>query len=227
MNLQDLRRDIRNAGLRGALLDIAYRLVNRPAKVMVLQMMILTPDTLSPVILIEDKWRPRFLDEDTLRRLARYPMNEMNQRFLDQALKKGDRCMAILDDDRLAAYGWYSNKETAVTEDLELLFSPGWIYMYKGFTHPDYRGLRLHARGMASALMSYAKECHLGLVSFVEANNYNSLRSVHRMGYRDVGRMVVVEVMGRRWIQASTPCRAYGLSLRPRPPARLQPVAPV
>ncbi|MGH9868779.1 MAG: GNAT family N-acetyltransferase [Candidatus Polarisedimenticolia bacterium] len=227
MNLQDLRRDIRNAGLGGALFDIAYRFINRPARFMVLQMMILTPESLAPGFLVEDDWRPRFLDERTLRRHAQDPMNEMTQRFLDQALEKGDRCMAILDDDRLAAYGWYSSKETAVTEDLALRFAPSWVYMYKGFTHPEYRGLRLHARGMASALMSYAEEGRRGLVSFVEANNFNSMRSVHRMGYRDVGRIVVMGALGRRWVLASPRCRALGLSLHTRPPGRPQPIAPV
>jgi hypothetical protein len=213
MNMQDLRRDIRHAGLGGALFDVVYRAFNRPARLMVLQMMTLTPESLAPGFLEEDRWRPSFLDERRLRSLARDPANELDEAFLDRALEKGDRCMAILEGDRLAAYGWYSDRETEVSPGLALSFAPGWTYMYKGFTHPAYRGLRLHARGMASALIACAEEGRHGLVSFVEANNYNSLRSVHRMGYRDVGRILVVGTRGRHWIAQSPGCRRLGLSL--------------
>jgi hypothetical protein len=56
-------------------------------------------------------------------------------------------------------------------------------FMYKGFTRPEYRGQRLHAVAMANALMECAKEGRRGLVCFVEANNFNALKSCYRMAW--------------------------------------------
>lgn len=45
MKLADLRRDVRNAGLSGALLSIGYRGINRLTRFMALIMLSVTPET--------------------------------------------------------------------------------------------------------------------------------------------------------------------------------------
>ncbi|HKY34215.1 MAG TPA: GNAT family N-acetyltransferase [Candidatus Polarisedimenticolia bacterium] len=220
MNIQDIRRNIRNAGVAGAVFDLGYRIANRSGRLMVLQMMKVTMESLDPEFLARgapwERFQGSFLDEAAVRRHGIDPANEMAPRFLEEALAKRDRCYALMDGDRLAAYGWYSTRETALGDGLTLSYGPQWVYMYKGFTHPAYRGLRLHARGMAGALQATASEGYRGLLSFVEANNFSSLRSVHRMGYRDIGRIVVLGILGRHWISVAPECRPYGLELRCR-----------
>ena len=148
-----------------------------------------------------------------MREYARDPLNEMNDQFLDNALAKGDRCFAILDGDILASYGWYSNNATSISDELVFRFSADWIYMYKGFTRSDYRGLRLHALGMALALREYSKYGFRGIVSNVEANNYNSLKSVHRMGYHDIDKILALKLFGKYWIRTGQRCKSYGIEL--------------
>src|SRR5262249_10874862 len=115
--------------------------------------------------------------------------------FVRQVSAKGDECYAMLDGDILAAYGWYSRNRTVLdNEDLMLRFDSSYIYMYKGFTLDRYRGQRLHAIGMTRALAEYKTQGFCGLVSYVESNNFDSLKSCYRMGYRNCGRIHILRV---------------------------------
>src|SRR5207245_9056607 len=103
-----------------------------------------------------EPYRPMFLGAETLRRLGRYPANELPGSFLDEALARGDECYGFLAGETLAAYGWYSRMPTPLElPGLELHFNREYVYMYKGFTHPAHRGRRLHAIGMTRALQHY------------------------------------------------------------------------
>jgi hypothetical protein len=88
--------------------------------------------------------------------------------------------------------------------------------MYKGFTHTRYRGQRLHAIGMMAALEASRADGSGGLVSYVESNNFSSLRSCGRMGYRDFGWIAFARARDRYWIRASAGCREYGFRLEHR-----------
>ena len=215
MKLEDLRRDVKNAGVRGAAWNLTYRALNRVTRFMALTMLSVTPETVDASFLSgKAEHEHRFLTTAEIEALARDPASEMPEEFVEQALPRGDRCFAILDGAVVASYGWYSRQETAVTDELSLRFSPQWAYMYKGFTRPAYRGQRLHAVGMARAMMEYSREGCLGLVSYVESNNFNSLKSCYRMGYVKAGTIVALRVGGRYFIRAGSGCAPFGLGLR-------------
>jgi hypothetical protein len=157
---------------------------------------------------------PGFLDEEQLRRLARDPANELDASFLNEALAKGDRCYAILDGDRLAAYGWYSRQPTRIDPpELLLGFDADYVYMYKGLTRPEYRGQRLHAIGMNRALQHYLEHGARGIISYVESTNFDSLKSCYRLGYRHFGDIYLWRVFGQYLRLYSPACRRYGFNL--------------
>lgn len=146
-----------------------------------------------------------FLSEAQLRAFAADPANEMSEAFLDAALGKGDECYAILDGANLAAYGWYATTPTPVgAPELQLHFRADYVYMYKGFTDPRYRGQRLHAIGMTRALREYRGRGLRGIVSYVESVNFDSLKSCFRMGYRVFGSIYLVRLF-RRYLAFSSP----------------------
>ncbi len=130
-------------------------------------------------------------------------------------LPKGDYCYAILDGEKLASYGWYSTKPTSINPELVLYFNDQWVYMYKGYTHPGYRGQRLHAIGMAKALEAFTKKGFKGLISYVETNNFASLKSVYRMGYRNFGKVRILKIFGRYFIKSDEGCSAYDFTVKP------------
>jgi hypothetical protein len=138
----------------------------------------------------------------------------MSKEFLDHALGKGDECYGFTCNGTVAAYGWYaSNATSAVAPGLLLHFSPGYVYMYKGFTHDDHRGKRLHAIGMTRALQHYLSKGYKGVVSYIESTNFDSLKSCDRMGYRVFGSIYVVKLFGRYLAFSSSGCARFAFRL--------------
>lgn len=213
MNVALVRDDLKHFGLINTVYDMTIRAINRVTTFKVLKCMQLSKVDPSYLV-IDKKYSHGFLKEDALRELATNSEYEMTPEFIDQALAKGDQCYAIMDGDTLASYGWYSNKPTAIyPEDLILDFKKQYVYMYKGYTHHDYRGQRLHAIGMAWALQNFLQDRFEGLVSYVESSNFSSLKSVYRMGYVDCGQIYLAKVFNKYLIHADPDCQQYGMRL--------------
>jgi hypothetical protein len=134
----------------------------------------------------------RFLASDELARFVGAE-NELAPHHVERAAAGHDLCFAALKDDRLAAYGWYALGciEAEHCDNVALSFPADVAYMYKGFTHPDFRGLRLHGFAMRLALEALVRERGVTkLVSTVDWLNFASLKSCDRLGYRRLGRMI-------------------------------------
>lgn len=128
--------------------------------------------------------------------------------YLDPSLAAGVRagrelCFAALAGDRLAAFGCYSleSVEPEHAAGAAMSFPADVAYMSYGFTHPDFRGARLHGLVMGLALKQLAERGVTKLVSIVGWTNWASLKSCYRLGYVNAGTMLTV---GR-------PKRAFGV----------------
>jgi hypothetical protein len=193
---------------------LKYSLINKFTFYKELQGLTVTMETLDPRYLeIDEKYTCRFLTKEELHAYARDEANQITTQFLDETLPKGDFCYAILEGDVLASYGWYSDKPTHISSDLKLVFDPSWIYMYKGYTLPAYRGQRLHAIGMARSLQAFTEKGYKGIISYVETNNFPSLRSCDRMGYKNFGRIKIIKKGGGYQITPESACAAYNFSV--------------
>lgn len=212
-----IRGSLAAFGLANTIHDLAVRAANRVVLLKVLKGV--TIDRVDPAFVgCPEPYRPMFLDAATLRALSGDPANELPEAFLDEALAKGDECYGFLAGDDLAAYGWYTTQPTRLEQPgLTLHFSSEYVYMYKGFTHPRHRGQRLHAIGMTRALQQYLSRGSKGLVSYVESNNFGSLKSVFRMGYREFGWICLLRVGGRTFTHASAGCRPYRFAIEREP----------
>jgi hypothetical protein len=199
-------------------------------------------DTPEPSFLsLEPGYHASFVSADELARYVARPEYELTDRFVSRELALGHECFAIRTDQTLAAYGWYATTPTHFTDDLSVHFDRPWVYMYKGFTHPAFRGRRLHAIGMTLALTLYRARGFRGLVSIVTADNAASLASCARMGYRRFGSIYTMRpgrILGLarpRWLNhvfmiASPGCKAFGFRLERSPvsppPAAVRVAAP-
>ena len=210
-----IRYELENFGLRATLYIIASRAINRLIYFTVLKCM--TISTVDPHYLKgNNKYSYMFLTPDMLFKFAKNKDYDLSEEFLQQALEKGDECYGILDGDTLASYGWYSDMPTIVSDisdAMRVRFSNDYIYMYKGYTHNRYRGQRLHAIGMTSALKEYLSRGFKGIVSYVELTNFSSLKSVYRMGYQDIGKIYVLKIFGKFLVLRTKGCREYGVWL--------------
>jgi hypothetical protein len=157
-------------------------------------------------------FRAGFVPRDAARAFAADPANDLSPQFVEQALARGDRCFAIREEDRLASYSWYAFQPTVIDlPHLLLHFQRGWVYMYKAFTRPHYRGQRLYSHGVSLALRHYLDRGFLGLVAYVESTNFDSLKSSGRTGFRPFGSIVLA---GGHAL--STPgCAPFGFRLEP------------
>lgn len=155
-----------------------------------------------------------FLDHLKLADYSKQRDNYLPHDFLSDAVQKGDECYAITENGNLAAYGWYSNKETLTDiQGLKFCFDPSYIYMYKGFTKKSYRGKRLHAVGMGMALNEYTAKGFNGIVSYVDSTNFDSLKSCYRLGYEKVGSIVIFKLFGNVFHVPTTACRKYKIRM--------------
>jgi hypothetical protein len=216
MNLVKLRERLlsymKTYSMSEIVYSLIYKCVNRLTLFMVLKC--LTIDTIDLRFLQGvEAYRCEFLAPATLMALSENREYQIEKIFLKEAIDKGDECFAFFDGHRLASYGWYSTTPTRVNEDLELRFDDRYVYMYKGYTHPNYRGQRLHAIGMTMALNHYLDQGYSGIVSWVEANNVRSLRSCYRMGYKDFGEIYIVRLFRKHYILCSEGCKDYGFEV--------------
>jgi len=157
---------------------------------------------------LDGRYQAGFLDPDTVWRYTRHPEYDLNEESVRRAFAARDECFAIREGDSLAAYGWYSRAGSYhVSETLQFHFDPAWVYMYSGFTHPAYRGKRLHAFGMTMALAAYRARGARGFVSTVESWNEASLKSCARMGYHEFG--TIWEVLLGRLLGMRNPRSAF------------------
>jgi len=194
--------------------DLVVRTINVVALAKVFKVLVM--DASRPEFLeLPAGFRSKFLSEAQLRAFAGDPRNELADEFLDDALAKGDECYALLRNEKLACYSWYSTQPTVASDGLSIHFNPAFVYGYKAFTLPDFRGQRLHAIEVSRAMQAYLARGFRGTIAYVESHNFASLRSCYRMGYRDAGRALALGIAGRSWAWAGRGCRAFGCRFRP------------
>ena len=157
----------------------------------------------------------RFLSPDEVAHYAADPAHDLEPDLADRAADGRNSCFAALDGDRLAAYGWYAREwiEPEHCYGFGLRMPAEVAYMYKGFTHPDYRGKRLHGAVMGLALRAFSEHGVRALISTVEWTNDASLKSCARLGYRQIGQLAHARFLGRSCWRTSSKTRERGVQI--------------
>ena len=134
----------------------------------------------------------RFLTAREIRQFSSDPALDLEMNLAEEMDDGESLCFAALDQGKLAAYGWYAIHRAVPAHCFGVgLRLPGDVsYMFKGFTHPDYRGRRLHAAAMGLALAELSARGIRALISTVLWTNEASLHSCDRLGYLRLGRIV-------------------------------------
>jgi hypothetical protein len=216
MDLSYYRDSLKRYGVLPTFAHAAFRIANRVSHIVVLRAIVVTPHRLPPKLTELGQGPGRMLSAEAMRPFVADPLARLSHPFIDAAMARGDRCYAIFDGDVLAAYGWYATRPTRLFEiddGLSLRFDPSYTYMYWGYTRPSHRGQRMHAVGMASALALVTREGQKGLLSYVDATNYASLRSCERTGFAAFGTVALAKAGDRYFCRASSGCKPYGFEV--------------
>lgn len=184
----------RQHGLAAALQLLFDRAARRLIGLDVAEVVWLDADRLSESLQASTEFQFRFLDADEVAAFAADSKNELDPSHAKRVRAGNDLCFAALDGGRLAAYGWYAARsiEPEHCFGVALSFPEHVAYMYKGFTHPEYRGQRLHGLIMGLALVALRDRGIRSLISTVHWTNWASLRSCDRLGYVRLGKIVTL-----------------------------------
>lgn len=163
----------------------------------------------------------RRIDRPELERLAQDPANDISAAFLRTLQGRDDLCFGAFAGPRLAAYGFFAHAPTAIDPHLRFVFDESWVYIYKAFTRPDWRGRRLWPQVLLSALPELhawrnGRVALAGLVTLVLADNPPSLRAFARLGFRRQAQMPVLRLRRRALVLAERPHPHYRIE-SPRP----------
>jgi len=207
-----IRRDIKHFGLFCTVVDVFFRAVNCLVYFRIVQAFVL--EAVKPEYLDDGNLIWRFFSAEELRDLAADSSNEITERFLDDALAKGDRCYGAMDGDTLATYTWVSHKPTDA-DGLILHFDPEYVYFYKAFTRPRYRGKCLNSICAHRVLRHCLSEGTRGFIADIDVHNFASLRAAVRMGFIEFGRATILKLGHLPVVHVSRGCRKYGYFFRP------------
>ncbi len=140
--------------------------------------------------------------------------HSLSHRFLDEAIERGDRCVANFYNGELVGYGFVTRSRAPVTDQLEVLIDDHLRYRYKGWTHPAHRRKHLsHARGRINSTLFPMSDGHR-MVSYVDSHNFASRLKhpdVHpvRLGYAGY-----VTFFGEQYPFTGRIPRRFGFELR-------------
>lgn len=136
----------------------------------------------------------RFLTSDEVARFAK-PENDITPDLTDRVELGRDFCFAALANGRLAAYAWYAlgsieaeqNRGDTVSTGVAMSFPDNMAFMYKGFTHPDFRGKGLYGYVNAKALEELQARGVSTVISTADWTNWSALNACWRIGYQNLG----------------------------------------
>jgi GNAT superfamily N-acetyltransferase len=169
--------------------SLAYRIARRSCKVKTAHVLslelaeALRPS--SPPAGLEYRW----LTPDDIRAHAVDPANDLDSSLAERLANEHNFCLGAFDGLQLANYSWYatSSIEPEHCFDVGITYPPNTLYLYKAYTHPSYRGRRIHQCAVSRAARFFAERGLSRLIALVEFANWASLNSHKRMGFETVG----------------------------------------
>ena len=129
--VERLKDHHRRYGLAATIHDVECRLLNTFVHFEILKgMVVRLSDVTDPEMFEAPGFEGRFVESAALEPFARAGTHDLDLEFLNDAVRRGDRCYGIFAGEALASYGWYSQRPTAIDEHFVLHFDPAYTYMY-------------------------------------------------------------------------------------------------
>ena len=139
----------------------------------------------------------RAVDRTELQRLSADAACGISQKFLRGIERTPDLCFGAFDGEALVSYVFLAPASPiAIDARLQFAFPAGWIYVYKAFTRPAWRGKRLLHQVLAHGMGRLGPH---RFVTLVVAGNQASRNAFERCGFRPAQRFPVWRLLSRPW----------------------------
>jgi hypothetical protein len=144
----------------------------------------------------------RQLQRSEIQRYSYEAVYNFSLRFLKGIASRDDLCFGAFAGDKLVSYCFFAAMPTDIDADLRFHFPQRWIYVYKAFTHPAWRGRRLQQQvflralpGVSGWLSGLSQPA--GFVTLVMTDNVPSLSAFARLGFTPFESFRVLRVRSR------------------------------
>lgn len=137
----------------------------------------------------------RLLSASDARALADDPANDIPGTMADRLHGDRDFCLAAFSADRLASYAWFAvgsieaehHRGPQPKSGVAVSFPSTVAFMYKGFTHPDFRGRKLYGAVVGHGLVGL-KSCGVqSVLSTMDWTNTPARLALGRIGFEELG----------------------------------------
>lgn len=182
---------------------------------------------------IDPDFKVRLLTAEDVRRLAADPTNDLPMTMAPRVDSGRDFCMAALAGDRLAAYAWFAlgsieaehQRGPQPHSGVAVSFPPTVAFMYKGYTHPDFRGRRLYGAVLGQGLVALEAQGIKSILSTMDWTNAPARTALGRIGFEELG---LCWLWGwGRWMHTWAPRAARGRGAAFGSQAVVEPRSPV
>jgi len=208
-----IQRDLKYFGTACTIYDIFLRVLNWFVFLKVLRVIAISEIPTKPAL--PPNFRFEHIPVGEVARLSQNPEYALHPRLLHEMARGNNTCFGIYDGRTLANYMFVFVTPALMTDELEVAFGPRYAYLCAAFTHPRYRGLHVNSLGVDLGVREYLTRGFREILAYVESNNFSSLKSFARCGWRTVGTVHILRLFGRYIIHNGRGCSAYAFRVLP------------
>jgi len=167
----------------------------------------------------------RFLTPEDVREFSADPTNLLDEAFADRLETGQHFCFAAISakqtgERRLAAYAWFAphrvdaecNQGKHKNTGVDFSYPNHVVFMYKGFTHPEFRGRGLYGMVNGLAMRSLSDRGITHILSTMDWTNMAARRSCLRLGFSELG--LVYRWGWGRWMHTNAPRASRSLGIQ-------------
>jgi L-amino acid N-acyltransferase YncA len=129
-------------------------------------------------------------------------LNGMTRKIINIATKRGEKCWVIHREGEVAAYVWISSAREKVMSDTGYYLTPREppAYWWRDiYVAPRYRGRKLPKELFCAWVFSLKENERKDIYTEIEPTNLNSVRAHISLGFRKIGILYMVCVLGGRF----------------------------
>ncbi len=125
-----------------------------------------------------------------------HDFDEKAKRYVLDRMDRGDFGLLALHDNRIIGYAWMMKGFMELTQGRLLPVSKDRRYMYKVFVAEEWRGKRILARLDEQIINMLKNDGACSIITCIDQTNISCRRARDRMGFRAIGNMRGVTILG-------------------------------